>query len=88
MLVFIGGLTYSELGAIRFLSKILKNKKFIILTTNMINYKKIFNSLRQGKYKYMSNDLTNNNGDSTSFQVISEGKMTFKDFDEKINNNK
>ena len=88
LLVFIGGLTYSELGAIRFLSKILKNKKFIILTTNMINYKKIFNSLRQGKYKYMSNDLTNNNGDSTSFQVISEGKMTFKDFSEQINNNK
>ena len=43
--VFIGGITYGELGAIRYLNKTNKNKKIIILTTSMINSKKIFNAL-------------------------------------------
>ena len=53
LLVFIGGLTYGELAGIRYLNKKLRNKKFIILTTNMINSKKLFNSLKKGKYTYV-----------------------------------
>ena len=45
LVVFIGGITYGELGAIRYLNKTNKNRKFIVLTTSMINTKKIFNSL-------------------------------------------
>ena len=43
--IFIGGITYGELGAIRYLNKVNKNKKIIVLTTSMINTKKLFNSL-------------------------------------------
>ena len=56
LLVFIGGLTYGELAGIRYLNKKLRNKKFIILTTNMINSKKMFDSLKQGKYTYVPID--------------------------------
>ena len=45
LVVFIGGITYGELAAIRYLNKTYKNKKFVILTTSMINYKNIFDSL-------------------------------------------
>ena len=45
LVVFIGGITYGELAAIRYLNKTYKNKKFIVLTTSMINYKNIFDSL-------------------------------------------
>lgn len=45
LVVFIGGITYGELGAIRYLNKINKNKKIVVLTTSMINTKKIFNAL-------------------------------------------
>ena len=45
LVIFIGGITYGELGAIRYLNKTNKNRKFIVLTTSMINTKKIFNSL-------------------------------------------
>jgi len=56
LLVFIGGLTYGELAGIRYLNKKLRNKKFIILTTNMINTKKMINLLKQGKYTYVPID--------------------------------
>ena len=62
LLVFIGGITYGELAGIRYLNKKLRNKKFIILTTNIINTKKMFDSLKQGKYTYVpidSNDKSN-----------------------------
>ena len=49
--VFIGGITYGELGAIRYLNKANKNKKIIVLTTSMINTKKIFNALSFGTKK-------------------------------------
>ena len=45
LVVFIGGITYGELAAIRYLNNKNKNKKFVILTTSMINYKNIFDSL-------------------------------------------
>ena len=51
LVVFIGGITYGELGAIRYLNKVNKNKKIIVLTTSLINRKKIFNSLSFEKKK-------------------------------------
>ena len=56
LLVFIGGITYGELAGIRYLNSKLRNKKFIIITTNMINTKKIFNQLKKGKYTYIPVD--------------------------------
>lgn len=43
--VFIGGITYPEIEGIRFLNQINKDFKFIIVTTNIINSKKIFEGL-------------------------------------------
>ena len=51
LLVFVGGITYGELAAIRLLNKKSRNKKFVILTTGMINTKKIFDLLKKGEYK-------------------------------------
>ena len=56
LLVFIGGITYGELAGIRYLNKKLRNKKFIILTTNIINTKKLFDSLKQGRFTYVPVD--------------------------------
>ena len=56
LLVFIGGITYGELAGIRYLNKKIRNKKFIILTTNIINTKKMFDSLKQRKYTYVPID--------------------------------
>ena len=56
LLVFIGGITYGELAGIRYLNKKIRNKKFIILTTNIINTKKMFDALKQGKYTYVPVD--------------------------------
>ena len=65
LLVFIGGLTYGELAAIRYLNKTIRNKKFIILTTHMINSKKIYDSLKKGKYTYIPQDLNGKNSEFT-----------------------
>lgn len=37
LIYFIGGITYGEIAAIRFLNNIFKDKKFIIATTQIIN---------------------------------------------------
>ena len=85
LLVFIGGITYGELASIRYLNKFYQDKKFIVLTTGMINTKKIFNSMRPGKYKYLPKDrLFFNNGNAGYFQIKPENILTFKDFDEQI----
>ena len=85
LLVFIGGITYGEIAAIRYLNKNMGDKRFIILTTNIINNKKIFNSLRQGKYEYTLSDESDiNTVDSNMFEINSENKFTFKDFAEQI----
>merc|ERR1711957_980934 len=47
LLIFIGGITYNEISAIRYLNKTIKDFKFIIITTNIINAKKFFNGIRQ-----------------------------------------
>jgi hypothetical protein len=52
LLVFIGGITYGELAGIRYLNNKLRNKKFIVITTNIINYKRIFDQMKKGKYTY------------------------------------
>ena len=86
LLVFIGGLTYGELAAIRFMNKIYNDKKFIVVTSNMINNRKLMNSLRQGIYSYIAEDEAYiNNGNENSFQINPEGILNFKDFDEQIN---
>ena len=56
LLVFIGGITYGELAGIRYLNNKLRNKKFIVITTNLINSKKIFDQMRKGKYTYIPVD--------------------------------
>ena len=60
LLVFIGGITYGELAAIRLLNKKNRNKKFIVLTTGMINTKKIFDSLKKGEYSLTNNSPIKN----------------------------
>ena len=86
LLVFIGGITYGELAAIRYLNKTFDDKKFIVLTTGMINSRKILNSMRQGKYKYLAKDKAFiSNGNANNFQIKSDDILTFKDFGEQIN---
>ena len=68
LLVFIGGLTYGELAGIRYLNNKMRNKKFIILTTHMINRKKMFDSLRQGKYTYVPIDPNSKNNYVLTFK--------------------
>ena len=63
----------------------MEDKKFVVLTTSMINNKKIFNSLRQGKYNYIASDETViTNSDSNSFQINNENRFTFKSFFEQL----
>ena len=50
LVVFIGGITYGELAAIRLLNKKNRNKKFIVITTGIINSKRIFKSLQKKEY--------------------------------------
>ena len=50
LVVFIGGITYGELAAIRLLNKKNRTKKFIVLTTGIINSKRLFQSLQKGEY--------------------------------------
>ncbi len=50
LVVFIGGITYGELASIRLMNKKNRNKKFIVITTGIINSKKIFDSLKKGEY--------------------------------------
>jgi hypothetical protein len=59
LLIFIGGITYGELAGIRYLNRKLRNKKFIVITTSMINTKKIFDQMKKGKYTYTPVDPNN-----------------------------
>lgn len=52
LVVFIGGITYGELAGIRLMNKKNRNKKFIVITTGIINSKKILKSLQGGEYVY------------------------------------
>lgn len=46
LLVFIGGITYGEIDAIRYLNESCPKHKFIILTTGIINSKRFLDSMR------------------------------------------
>jgi hypothetical protein len=46
MVYYIGGITYGEIAAIRFLNKLFKDKKFIIATTQIINGETCIEMLR------------------------------------------
>ena len=85
LLVFIGGITYGELSAIRYLNKKYKNRKFVILTTGMINYKKIFNTLKTGRYDYVPDEKPNLNGDSIDNRMIFKNVLSFEKVNDEIN---
>ena len=55
LLVYIGGITYSEIEAIRFLntSPEFSKYKFLIITTNIINGKTMFNEIKDDKIDLM-----------------------------------
>ena len=84
LVVFVGGITYGELGAIRYLNSKSKNNKFIVITTSMINHKKIFNSLKRGKYKYFPEDSININGDSTDNKTAFKNVLSFGQVNDQI----
>lgn len=46
LLVFIGGITYAEIAAIRYLNKTQKEYKYFILTTHITSGKKIIDNLK------------------------------------------
>jgi len=52
MIYFIGGVTYAEIAAIRFLNKVFKDKYFIIATTQILNNE---NTLDQFRGKIQNN---------------------------------
>jgi len=43
---FIGGVTFAEIAAIRFLNKLFSDKKFIIATTSIISGNKCITQMR------------------------------------------
>ena len=51
LLVFVGGITYAEIAAIRYLNKNFPRHKFVILTTGIVHGKRILESLRMEKPK-------------------------------------
>ena len=55
LLVFIGGITYSEIAAIRYLNKSpdYKKYKFLIITTNVISGKNFFDEIKSNKIEPM-----------------------------------
>ena len=75
LLVFIGGITYGELAGIRYLNNKLRNKKFIVITTNMINSKKIFTQMKKGKYTYTPVDPNDKSKIVLTFKEASNQPM-------------
>ena len=59
LLVFIGGVTYSEIDAVRFLNKSeeFSKYKFLIITTNIINAKSFFDEIKDDKINTMENNI-------------------------------
>ena len=51
LLVFVGGITFAEIGAIRYLNRTLPRHRFIILTTGIIHGKRILETLQMEKPK-------------------------------------
>jgi hypothetical protein len=63
----------------------MKNRKIIVLTTSMINYKKIFNSLRKGKFQYMPDEAININGNSFDNRKSFKNVLSFEEVNDQIN---
>ena len=59
LLVFTGGITYSEIEAIRFLNKSeeFSKYKFLIITTNIINAKSFFDEIKEDKIAEMNKNI-------------------------------
>ncbi len=49
LIVFLGGCTYTEIAAIRFLASHYENRDFLILTTNITNGNRLIDSLNELK---------------------------------------
>ena len=47
MIFYIGGCTYAEISAVRFLNKMFTDKQFVVATTQIINYKKWMDQMRK-----------------------------------------
>ena len=47
LLYFIGGVTYSEISAVNYLSKKYTDKQFLVATTQTLNMKKVINSMKE-----------------------------------------
>lgn len=47
MVFYVGGVTYAEISAIRFLNKLHTDKIFVVATTQIINYKKCLEQMRK-----------------------------------------
>lgn len=67
LLVFVGGITFSEIAAIRYINSHNEKYKFIIITTSIINPKSFINQLRNGRQKEQGSDK--NNGVSFSKKI-------------------
>ena len=67
LLVFVGGITFSEIAAIRYINSHNEKYKFIIITTSIINPKSFINQLRNCRQKEQGSDK--NNGVSFSKKI-------------------
>ena len=57
LLVFVGGITYGEIAAIRYLNSKNKFHKFVILTTSIINYNNVLNGLNNMNIENNERDI-------------------------------
>ena len=79
LLVFIGGITYGELAGIRYLNNKFRNKKFIVITNNVINSRKIFDQMKKGKYTYTPVDPEDKSNIVLTFkEAFNQSKETSK----------
>ena len=62
LLVFTGGVTYSEIEAVRFLNKTeeFSKYKFLIITTNIINAKSLFDEIKDDKIDVIKYNINKN----------------------------
>ena len=79
LLVFIGGITYGELAGVRYLNSKFRNKKFIVITNNIINSRKIIDQMKKGKYTYVPSDPEDKSNIVLTFkEAFNQSKETSK----------
>ena len=88
LLVFIGGITYSEIEAIRFLNKSEEfNKyKFLIITTNVINAKSFFEEIKNDKIDVMDDKEEKDKKDKEVIIKVKEEDKKEEDIKDKEKN--